>query len=178
MLEDVLECLSKTSGLEKVRVLTDDSEVGRVASLCGAKVRLCAPDPGLNEAVAAATEEARECGFAAAMVVLGDVPLLRPADVEEVCTTGLRAAVVLVPSPDGGTAVLFRRPPDAIPARFGAESLRGHIALARERGIEPVVLDGIPEPCRTDLDTPEDAGRILAEGGPSRTVALLRKLLA
>jgi 2-phospho-L-lactate guanylyltransferase (CobY/MobA/RfbA family) len=72
---------------------------------------------------------------------------------------------------------MLRCPPDAIPASFGPESFARHLALCREKGIEPVILEGIPETMRTDLDTPEDAARILGAGGSGRTVALLRKLV-
>ena len=42
--------------------------------------------------------------------------------------------------------------------------------------MEPIVLDDIDEAHRTDLDTPEDAGRILEGNAPGRTVDVLRRL--
>lgn len=178
MLEDVLEALTHASGLTEVRVLTEDPEVGRVAERCGASARIRSPDPGLNPAIEDANAEAKSAGFGATLVVLGDVPLLRAADVEAVLSAGGESAVVIVPSDDGGTALMLRTPPDAIPASFGPRSFARHLTLCRERGIEPVVLEGIPETIRTDLDTPEDAARILEAGGSGRTVDLLRKLVA
>jgi 2-phospho-L-lactate guanylyltransferase len=177
MLEDVLEALTHASGLAEVRVLTDDPEVGQVAERCGANARICSPDPGLNPAIEEANAEAQQAGCDATLVVLGDIPLLRASDVEAVCRAGTQSPVVIVPSDDGGTALMLRCPPDAIPASFGPESFEHHLALCRERGIEPVVIEGIPETVRTDLDTPEDAARILGAGGSGRTVELLRKLV-
>lgn len=176
MLEDVLNALVAVPELEAVRVLTDDEQVAEVARAGGAAVRISQPDPGLNEVIEAANEEALSAGTDATLVVLGDLPLLRPEDVQEVVLAGKRSGIVLVPSGDGGTAMLLRRPPDLVPTRFGPGSLDRHVAVSRGRGVEPVLIDAIPEAYRLDLDTPEDAARILDSGRPGRTVELLRKL--
>jgi 2-phospho-L-lactate guanylyltransferase len=177
MLQDVLSALSASRELAGVRVLTDDEEVGRVAESCGARVRVEKPDPGLNEAIEAANAEAQAEGFDGTLVVLGDLPLLRAVDVDAVVRASGDAAVVIVPSGDGGTALLARRPPDCIPARFGPGSFEKHISVSREHGIRAVVAEGIPETARIDLDTPEDADRIRQKGVEGRTVELLRKLV-
>jgi 2-phospho-L-lactate guanylyltransferase len=174
MLEDVLAALTSTPGLEAVWVLTDDPEVARLAEGCGAEARVRRPDPGLNRAIDEANGEAE--AFDATLVVLGDTPLLRGEDVEAVLRAGAEGSVVLVPSPDGGTIMLLRRPPHRIAARFGSGSFRKHVEACREQGFEPLVLDAIPETFRTDLDTPEDAAHILGAGISGRTVEVLRKL--
>jgi 2-phospho-L-lactate guanylyltransferase len=176
MLGDVLSTLTATRAVEEVRVLTDDEEVAHVAEACGARVRVERPDPGLNGAIERANAEAQAEGLDATLVVLGDLPLLRPTDVEAVAEAGREASVVIVPSGDGGTALLLRRPPDCIPARFGPLSFDRHVAASRERGIEPLVAEQIPEALRIDLDTPEDADRIRDAGPGGRTVELLKKL--
>jgi 2-phospho-L-lactate guanylyltransferase len=176
MLRDVLSALGASRVLEAVRVLTDDEEVGRVAVSCGATVRVQKPDPGLNAAIEEANAEAQSEGFDSTLVVLGDLPLLRSADVDSVLDASREASVVIVPSGDGGTALLARRPPDCIPARFGPGSCDDHISVSRQRGLEPIVAEAIPETIRTDLDTPEDADRIRDAGFEGHTVALLRKL--
>lgn len=177
MLQDVLSALTSSRELAGVRVLTDDEAVGRVAESCGASVRVQQPDPGLNEAIEAANAEAQAEGVDATLVVLGDLPLLRSIDVDAVVRASGDAAVVIVPSGDGGTALLARRPPDCIPARFGPGSFEEHISVSRQRGIPVVVAKGIPETTRIDLDTPEDADRIRQGGAEGRTVELLRKLV-
>ncbi len=176
MLEDVLSTLTAIPAIEDVRVLTDDEEVGRVAEACGASARVQRPDPGLNAAIEQANAEAQTEGSDATVVVLGDLPLLRPIDVETVVEGGREASVVIVPSGDGGTALLLRRPPNCVPARFGPLSFDQHVAASRERGIEPLLVQEIPEAIRIDLDTPEDADRIRDAGLGGRTVELLRKL--
>ncbi len=176
MLGDVLEALAGADTLESFTVLTDDEEVASVAREQGAQVRLRQPDPGLNPAIDAADGALREAGFDASLVVLGDLPLLRAEDVDAVILAGQQAAVVIVPSSDGGTALLMRRPPQRIAACFGPESARRHDEAARQQGEIPVQLTRLGQDAALDLDTPEDAQRVLASGRTCRTRALLERL--
>ena len=83
----------------------------------------------------------------------------------------LAAGVVLVglaPSADGaGTSLLLRRPPRAIPARFGPDSFRRHLALAKERDL-PVSVVELRE-LSFDVDRPDDILTLLADGRGRRT---------
>jgi 2-phospho-L-lactate guanylyltransferase (CobY/MobA/RfbA family) len=135
------------------------------------------PDPGLNAAIDSAAAECAALGYDALLVALGDLPLLSGEVVDTVVAAGERSPVVIVPAGDGGTALLFRRPPLVIPARFGPESCAAHEAAARERGITPVVLTSIAESVRSDLDTPDDAERLARSEHACRTVLVLRELL-
>lgn len=176
MLLDVLEALVGAGSLDRVAVLTDDTAVAEVAGQAGAEVRLRSPDPGLNPAIEDACAEAETQRFDATLVVLGDLPQLRSQDVETVLQAGARASVVIVPSQDGGTALLYRRPPQVMPACFGPDSAAAHERAAREAGIEPLVLDSLDAMARLDLDTPEDVEMLLASDRPSRTRDVLEKL--
>jgi 2-phospho-L-lactate guanylyltransferase len=176
MLRDVLETLGRVRGLRSVTVLTDDREVAEAARAAGAATRIETPDPGLNGAIEAGTRELLERGIEASLVVLGDLPLLETADVEAVLEAGADHAVVIVPSTDGGTAMLLRRPPDVIPACFGKQSAEAHALQARARGVAPLELVSIDETARVDLDTPEDLDRLLASARPCHTRDVLRTL--
>ena len=176
MLSDVLAALARAPSIERTRVLTDDENVAEAARLSGAEVELRAPDPGLNPAIEAATVQSVAAGYDATLVVLGDLPLLRPTDVESVVDAGRTHSVVVVGSDDGGTAMLLRRPPDALPARFGAQSAELHRKAARDRGLELTDVETISARTRVDLDTPEDAARLLEFDVPCRTRDVLRKL--
>ncbi len=175
MLTDVLGALTRAGCLERVTVLTDDPAVAGVACQARAAVRLRTPDPGLNPAIEDATRELLDEGFEAVLVVLGDIPLLQTLEVETVVDAGEKQAVVLVPSSDGGTSLLFRRPPDCIPACFGPDSANAHTRAARERGLEPRQLSDLHPGTALDLDTPEDAQRLVETGVVCRTTELLRK---
>lgn len=176
MLEDVLAALAESPSLAEVQVLTDDLAVATVARASGARVVLRTPDPGLNPVLELAGAEASRAGFDATLVVLGDVPLLQPADVERVVELGRSHRVLIVPSSDGGTTLLYRRPPGCMPARFGLASAKAHEQGARECGIEPLVLDDLDARVRIDLDTPEDAQRLLDSPVRCRTRGILEKL--
>ncbi len=109
-------------------------------------------------------EEAR--GANALAVLLGDTPLVTA----DALASALRTLgpVVLVPAHDRrGTNLLLRRPPRAIPARFGDASFRRHRQEAKARGLPVAVVDR-PE-LAFDLDTPGDILRLLAAGRPGRT---------
>jgi 2-phospho-L-lactate guanylyltransferase len=176
MLADVLDALGATASLERISVLTDDDEVADAATRGGARARLQQPDPGLNPVIEAASGEALADGFDATLVVLGDLPLLRPSDVQLVLEAGRAHAVVIVPSSDGGTALLYQRPPGSIPACFGRDSAAAHERAARARGFEPLLFTALDERVRTDLDTPEDAERVLESDTPSRTRDVLKRV--
>lgn len=176
MLLDVLDALLGAPSLESVSVLTDDQAVAEVARRAGAQVRIETPDPGLNPAIDLGNASAEAAGCDATLVMLGDLPLLQSADIEAVLAAGSQHPVVIVPSEDGGTALLYRRPPGCIPARFGKDSAAAHIQAARDAGVEPRVLAELDECVRVDLDTPEDAKRVVESGIPSRTGELLRRL--
>ena len=176
LLADVLGALTAAKRLERTFVLSDDEAVAAAARAAGAEVWLKVPDPGLNAAIDGAAAARAAEGFDAVLVALGDLPLLTGAEVDALVEAGARAPVVIAPADDGGTALLLRRPPLAIPARFGPESAAAHEAAARERGLTPLVWS-LPEESRIDLDTPEDAARLAAASRRSRTCELLRELL-
>jgi 2-phospho-L-lactate guanylyltransferase len=166
MLADVLAALQGVPTLERVTVLTDDEAVAEVAAGAGAAVGLEKPDPGLNPAIELATRRLEDEGFDASLVVLGDLPLLQPADVEAVLEAGQQHPVVVVPAVDGGTALLYRRPAGRIPTQFGVDSFARHASAA---GSDFFALDGLDEVVRIDIDTPEDMQRLLASERPCRT---------
>ncbi|MEE8314593.1 MAG: 2-phospho-L-lactate guanylyltransferase [Myxococcota bacterium] len=176
LLLDVLGALGCAREVDHLAVLTDDEAVARVARAAGADVCLRTPDPGLNEAIELAAAELEAAGYEALLVVLGDLPLLRGADVDEVVKVGEQHEIVLVPSSDGGTALLLLRPPRRIPPRFGPNSASRHAEAARKAELRAFEPDSPEEICRVDLDTPEDAERILASGIPCRTRDVLLKL--
>jgi 2-phospho-L-lactate guanylyltransferase len=177
LVADVLGALAEAKRIERVFVLTDDGAVADAARAGGASVLLRVPDPGLNAAIDAAAAECTAQGFDALLVALGDLPLLSGEDVDAVVAAGERTPVVIAPAGDGGTALLFRRPPLVIPARFGPESAAAHESVARERGLAPVLLTSIAENVRADLDTPEDAERLARSERACRTRDVLRELL-
>ena len=175
MLADVVGALVVSERVDATVVVTGDREVADTARGFGAAPILLDPDPGLNPAIERVGAEAIRDGFDAYLVILGDLPLLRARDVDAIVASGHRHPIVLVPSADGGTAALLRRPPRRIPACFGSGSAAAHADQARRAGLVPAGVPSIPAESCIDLDTPEDANRILELGHPCRTLELLRK---
>jgi 2-phospho-L-lactate guanylyltransferase len=66
-----------------------------------------------------------------------------------------------------GTNVLLRRPPTAIPARFGTNSFRKHRDAAELKEL-PFAVVHAPE-LAFDLDTPDDIAQLLEWRRSSRT---------
>jgi 2-phospho-L-lactate guanylyltransferase len=102
--------------------------------------------PGLNAAVAAALARLGT----PALVVHADLPLLAPADVDELLDDA--ADVAIARSYDGGTNGLLLREP--IRPAFGLHSAAMHAARARGAGLRASVLD-IPG---FALDVDDEAG--------------------
>jgi 2-phospho-L-lactate guanylyltransferase len=103
----------------------------------------------------------------------GDIPLLAPDDIAQLLETRRRPpAFTIVPARDhqGSNAVLCA-PADAVPLRFGEDSFLPHLAAARARGIEPMVLR-LPR-IALDVDTPEDLALFRSTPSRTRTRALL-----
>ena len=176
LLEDALTLCASVDFLDWT-IVTDDPEVGDAARGRGLGV-VEEPGGGLNPALEVGISAVMRHGAGSVTVVPVDVPLATREDLEDVIDTGSTSDVVLGPArSDGGTNVLFLRPPEAIRPRFGPASLRAHAAEAEAAGLRCSILH-LPR-LALDIDTLQD-GRdlVLEEDAAGVTVALLRRLLA
>ena len=126
---------------------------------------------GHTAAVARGVALCREWGATVLLTVPGDLPCLTADEVRRILEAcGPAPAAVFVPSRSGlGTNAACLAPPDAVPLRFGEPSFADHLAAARARGIEPVVL---PLPgAGLDIDRPEDLDA-LRQAGPGTRAAV------
>lgn len=163
MLEDVLDVAQRMAGWD-TWVVSRDEVVLEVAARRG--VRAVAEErAGLTPAVRQVEALALAERAQSLAVLAGDLPLLTA----EALTAALRTLgpVVLGRSAREGTSLLLRRPPRAIPARFGVDSLRRHLELARVKGLPAAVVDR--RELAFDLDLPGDILTLLADGRPGRT---------
>ncbi|MFL5798630.1 MAG: 2-phospho-L-lactate guanylyltransferase [Actinomycetota bacterium] len=171
LLEDVLDAALAAAGWE-TWVISPDEAVLEVAARRAA-IPIPEAKPPLSAAVRQAEEEAAERGVTTLAVLPADLPMLTAAELSEALHT--LGPVVLAPaSSDGGTNLLLRRPPRAIPARFGPGSFAKHVDSARSRRL-PVSVVEAPG-LAFDLDLPEHAARVVAGGGGRRTVGSLLEL--
>jgi coenzyme F420-0:L-glutamate ligase/coenzyme F420-1:gamma-L-glutamate ligase len=172
MLEDVLAALADAP-VDRVVVVTPDPDVAAVAERAGAVVLREPEGRGHTAAVARGVALCREWGATVMLTVPGDLPCLTADEVRRILETCSAApAAVFVPSRSGlGTNAACLAPPDAVPLRFGEPSFQDHLAAARARGIEPVVLT-LPG-AGLDIDRPEDLPALRQAGPRTRAAETL-----
>ena len=178
MLEDLIESLSQTPGIDRIAVTTPDPVVSERASAAGAEI-LIREEPGLNAALEDGLERLRDLENQGFLIVLGDVAGASPEDFTKLLETAAAsgsAGAWLVPSSDGGTSALLLTAGAQIPCTFGRDSAKRHREAADAAGVR---FHEIELPSLTiDLDQPEDLVAFLrTEGGGRRTRMLLEEVL-
>lgn len=177
MLTDVLTSLRGASSVERIVVVTSDRALLSFAQECGALAVNEDQPRGLSGAVSLGTEFCLQQGATALLVLLADLPLVEPADIDLLFrqVDGVGKGVVLVPCKEGdGTNALLRVPPLIIPPCFGGPSLEAHQARAR--------LDQAP--CRVvevphiafDIDSVEDLEKFAAQPSATQTYRVLQEI--
>jgi len=173
MYEDVLSVLAGVPGLDGIAVITRDEEAAAVARSYGARIITEAENEGQTAAVEAAVATLIDDGIASIMTFPGDAPLITRDEIETVLAAHSDApAMTIVPAHDRrGSNCIALSPPDLIPFSFGNDSFKPHLAAARTRGVEPVILDlpGIA----LDIDTPDDLRQLIHRPADTRTHAYL-----
>lgn len=176
MYEEVFSALCAARGLDRIVVATVDPATAQHARRGGAVVF---DEPGLlghRNSADLAARRAMQLGARTVLMMPIDVPLVTPAEIEElVGAAAARSApgVFIVPSFDGtGTNALVLTPPNVMESCFGENSFAGHIEQARARGISVEVVR--PPGLMLDIDTPQDIAELLARAPQSKIAALLR----
>jgi coenzyme F420-0:L-glutamate ligase/coenzyme F420-1:gamma-L-glutamate ligase len=172
MLEDVLVALT-AAGLGRILVVTPDPAVGALSASYGATPVLEVEGHGHTAAVARGLAVCRELGATAMLTVPGDLPCLTPDEVRTIIAAAAPSpSAVFVPSGSRlGTNAVCLTPPDAVPLRFGEPSFESHLAAARARGLEPVVLE--LRGAALDVDGPEDLEVLRTRGPATRAAQVL-----
>jgi len=164
MLEDVLDAALSVPGWE-TWVVSPDEVALEIAAGRGARP-IPEAKPPLANAIRQVETKAKDDGATALAVLPADVPLVTVDTLHEALRT--LGAVVLARSADGsGTSLLLRRPPRAIPARFGPDSFRRHVELAQARGLPVSIVER--RELSFDVDRPDDILTLLADGRRGRT---------
>lgn len=173
MLSDTLEALSH-AGAETSLVTSDPVAI----ALGRARGFDIIPDPtNLSEtdAVEMATEVLVARGIESTLVVPGDIPLVKPAEIRIIFESAPPAGSVLVPARDRrGTNAVWRKPAGLFPLRFGNDSFVPHLAAAIQSMHACVVLSlpGIA----LDVDCPQDLDELARAPGARPSQVLVRKL--
>lgn len=182
MFRDVLRQVRLARGLGGTFVVTGDDRVAAIAGAAGAEVLREVEERGETAAVDFARAELKNASCEAVLIMPGDMPLVRAADIErilkQVPADASAPFALLVPSHDRlGTNALLLSPPDAIELRFGYDSFNFHLSRARAQGLPFRIVED--ERFALDIDEPKDLERFLAydyRGGDSTRIA--HRLLA
>ncbi len=165
MFRDVLRQVRAARGLMATFVVTGDDKVASIAALAGAEVIRERAENGETAAVDFARLEMKNAGCEAALILPGDMPLVRAADIEHVLAqvplNALAPFALLVPSHDRkGTNALLLAPPDIIKLRFGYESFTYHLSQVTAQGLPLRFIEN--EHIALDIDEPKDLERFLS----------------
>jgi 2-phospho-L-lactate guanylyltransferase len=173
MLEDVLDATLAMPGWS-TWVVSPDEAVLEVAAARGARP-VPEEQPPLGAAIRQVEEAATAQRLEALAVLLPDTPLLTPSALTRALHT--IGPVVIAPSLDEtGTNLLLRRPPVAVPSRFGPDSYRRHLQGAAEADLPASVVEDAG--LGFDLDMPDDILTVLSARRAGRTREVLRDLAA
>jgi 2-phospho-L-lactate guanylyltransferase len=167
LFDRVLAAVSHTASIDRCLVVSPDETVRRRAQLAGTEAvdEPRVVDSGSDQANLKqhndALEHARRVAIdrwapAAILVVAADLPFLTSADLDALIARGEADDTVVlgVDQTNTGTNALLLRPADALPFRFGPNSLAAHRAEALLRNLRFLVheANGIA----MDVDEPRD----------------------
>jgi 2-phospho-L-lactate guanylyltransferase len=168
MFADVLRALSEASGLDAVVVVTADPILAARARHAGAAIVDEGTPQGLNGAVGIGTEAALRLGATSVLVMLSDIPLVLPADIDDLLIRAPGHGALVVPSKEGtGTNAMLRQPPTIFPSCFGGRSLERHVAAAERCHLACEIVRSAR--IGFDLDTPEDLRAFASHESPTET---------
>jgi 2-phospho-L-lactate guanylyltransferase len=173
MLLDVLSVLSNWANCPEVGIVTTDSHAMNLAATFGFQV---IPDNNISEtaAIELATRVCESRGIESTLVIPGDIPLINPAELDQIMKAAPVQGSVLVPAADGrGTNAAFRRPAGLFPLRFGNDSFKPHRAAGEATGLRCAILSlqGIA----LDIDNPSDLRELAAAPGQTHSQQLVRQ---
>lgn len=163
MFDRVASVLSGSRSIAGILVATDGADVAAAAAQHGADVLFDAPtdcaagaraSSGLAEIIDRGLAQLAARGARAAIVVMADLPMFVPSDVEQLCRALVSADLVLAPDRELlGTNALGVRLPSPIATRFGnRDSFPRHVTASGELRLSVVHSSGLA----FDLDQPAD----------------------
>jgi 2-phospho-L-lactate guanylyltransferase len=152
-----ISVLEASEGLARIALVTpEDSLAARLG------VSALRDVDGLNASLRAAARWSLEEGATGMLILPGDLPFLRPGDVEAM-VRDRTPGISIAGTADGGTGALFLVPPDCMTPALGPGSFERHLETAVRAGLPVRIVerDGL----RFDLDTPADLDRVQELGG-------------
>ena len=164
---DTIAAAAAADAVAQVVVVTDDALLPVLAvDIPGLRFVAEGEAEGLNAAIA---EGARHLEGMPRAALLGDVPALRPADLDRALAGAAAVARGAVADAEGtGTTLVTAAPGVAWASHFGPGSFAEHVS----RGFEPLEVPATST-LRLDVDTAEQLEAAIALGVGPRTAVLL-----
>jgi 2-phospho-L-lactate/phosphoenolpyruvate guanylyltransferase len=174
MLLDVLEAIAAWADRPPVSVVSSDPFAVETARQFDFDLIADNENRSETDAIEMATKICESRGVGYTLVIPADIPLIQAWELERIATSAPERGSVLVPAGDGrGTNAAFRRPAGLFPLRFGNDSFKPHLAVARATGMACTVL---PLPgIALDIDNPVDLRQLAEAPGDTRAQRLARQ---
>lgn len=167
MVHDVLTQVTQSRRVHDTFVVTGSADVVKWVSDLDVQIIRETSETGETDAVHFALDILKRRGIDAALVLPGDVPLMRASDVDLVVAGALEESTTapfaaLVPSHDRmGTNALLLGPPDILRLRFGHDSFCYHLDQVVTKRLPIKIVEN--ERIALDIDEPEDLERLLPQ---------------
>ncbi len=156
MFDDFCASVARIRCVDRIFVITNyDPAIERAHALGWEILRETAQESE-SASVDAASRICADRGITSLARLPIDLPLVTPADIEQIFAAARPApSAVIVPSRSGtGTNALLRTPPALFPSRFGPNSFPKHSQEAEQRGAQLTVLRN--ERLELDVDDWDD----------------------
>ena len=170
MLSDVLMAVSHLPTV----VISPEDISSHLSGLGNVMFLLQEGERDLNSAVVQANNYALSQGAGATLFVPADMPLTSRDEVGAVLELGRDTPVVITKARDGGTGILYRRPPNVMESRFTSDSFTDHQREAQEKGLKMHIHESFP--LSLDIDTFDDLQIFMKHGVGTKTYGYLEKL--
>ena len=161
MLADTIRAVRSIHRADRIFVITNYEPMMAVAAQYGWGLLREEHQVSESASVDFASQLCGERGITALLRLPLDLPLVQPADIDDLLATECSApAAVMVPSRDGtGTNAILRTPPTLFPSHFGPNSFAKHRSEAEQAGARIIVRRN--ERLEMDVDDESDLRALL-----------------
>lgn len=170
MLYDVIDKLSQATMIDRIAVVTSDIQVKTIVRFYNHHVHMIKESgrPSLNGALHQAAQYLQKHRVTHMFIVLGDLPLIKVEEINQVIAQSKDVAVTIIPDKTWhGTNGLLLSPPNVIPPCFGPNSFWIHLEQAKSKGV-PYRIYPLTSLSR-DVDYLTDLSSILDQGVGTKT---------
>lgn len=156
MIRDVLAALQGVPAITGILLVSRDPMAEELAKEFNLECFANPADEDLNSALGAALADLQQRGVATAIVLPGDLPLIRSADISAMLAKCNRENELLIVADleSDGTNCLIASPPNAITLQFGPGSFDRHGEAAKAAAL--TLITPSPNDAWLDIDEPAD----------------------